>query len=59
LRFYDVTSGVVKVDGIDIRSVTQASLRRQLASFYKTIFYLVLQLLKTLPLVVHKLRKLK
>ena len=30
LRFYDVTSGVVKVDGIDIRSVTQASLRRQI-----------------------------
>lgn len=30
LRFYDVTSGAVKVDGIDIRSVTQASLRRQI-----------------------------
>ncbi len=30
LRFYDVTGGAVKVDGIDIRSVTQASLRRQI-----------------------------
>ena len=30
LRFYDVTAGTVKIDGIDIRSVTQASLRRQL-----------------------------
>ena len=30
LRFYDVTSGIVKVDNIDIRSVTQASLRRQI-----------------------------
>lgn len=30
LRFYDVTSGAVKVDGIDIRSITQASLRRQI-----------------------------
>ena len=30
LRFYDVTSGAVKVDGIDVRSVTQASLRRQI-----------------------------
>ncbi|MBD1806769.1 ABC transporter ATP-binding protein [Microcoleus sp. FACHB-SPT15] len=30
LRFYDVTGGVVKVDGIDVRSVTQASLRRQI-----------------------------
>jgi len=30
LRFYDVTSGAVKVDGIDVRSVTQGSLRRQI-----------------------------
>jgi ATP-binding cassette subfamily B protein len=30
LRFYDVTNGVVKIDGIDIRSVTQSSLRRQI-----------------------------
>jgi len=30
LRFYDVTGGAVKVDGIDVRSVTQASLRRQI-----------------------------
>jgi ATP-binding cassette, subfamily B, multidrug efflux pump len=30
LRFYDVTKGEVKIDGIDIRTVTQASLRRQI-----------------------------
>lgn len=30
LRFYDVVNGAVKVDGIDVRSVTQASLRRQI-----------------------------
>lgn len=30
LRFYDVTDGAVKIDGIDIRTVTQASLRRQI-----------------------------
>ncbi len=29
LRFYDVTGGAVKIDGIDIRKVTQSSLRRQ------------------------------
>ncbi|MCY7322695.1 MAG: ABC transporter ATP-binding protein/permease [Phormidesmis sp. CAN_BIN36] len=29
LRFYDVTGGAVKIDGLDIRKVTQASLRRQ------------------------------
>lgn len=30
LRFYDVSSGSVKIDGIDVRHVTQASLRRQI-----------------------------
>lgn len=30
LRFYDVTGGAVKIDGIDVRQVTQASLRRQI-----------------------------
>jgi ATP-binding cassette, subfamily B, multidrug efflux pump len=30
LRFYDVTSGAVTVDGVDVRSVTQASLRQQI-----------------------------
>jgi len=30
LRFYDVSGGALKVDGIDVRSVTQRSLRRQI-----------------------------
>lgn len=30
LRFYDVTDGAVKIDGTDVRRVTQASLRRQI-----------------------------
>ncbi len=30
LRFYDVTAGAVQVDGIDVRKVTQASLRQQI-----------------------------
>jgi ATP-binding cassette subfamily B multidrug efflux pump len=29
-RFYDVTKGSVKIDGIDVRSVTQSSLHRQI-----------------------------
>jgi ATP-binding cassette subfamily B protein len=29
-RFYDVTSGAVKIDGIDVRDVTAASLRAQI-----------------------------
>jgi ABC-type multidrug transport system fused ATPase/permease subunit len=28
-RFYDVSGGAVKIDGVDVRSVTQQSLRRQ------------------------------
>jgi ATP-binding cassette, subfamily B, multidrug efflux pump len=30
LRFYDVSGGAVKIDGVDVRSVTQSSLRRQI-----------------------------
>lgn len=30
LRFYDVSDGAVKIDEIDVRTVTQASLRRQI-----------------------------
>jgi subfamily B ATP-binding cassette protein MsbA len=30
LRFYDVSSGSIAVDGVDIRDLTQASLRRQI-----------------------------
>lgn len=30
-RFYDVTSGAVRIDGRDVRAVTQASLRAQIA----------------------------
>jgi subfamily B ATP-binding cassette protein MsbA len=29
-RFYDVTGGAIRVDGIDVRAVTQASLREQI-----------------------------
>jgi ATP-binding cassette, subfamily B, multidrug efflux pump len=29
-RFYDVTAGAVKIDGFDVRAVTQASLHRQI-----------------------------
>lgn len=29
-RFYDVTSGAVLIDGVDVRAVTQQSLRRQM-----------------------------
>ena len=30
-RFYDVTSGAIRIDGVDLRDLTQASLRRNIA----------------------------
>lgn len=30
MRFYDISSGAILIDGVDIRSVTQASLREQI-----------------------------
>lgn len=37
-RFYDVTSGVITVDGIDIRDVTLSSLRRQIGTVLQETF---------------------
>jgi len=37
-RFYDVTEGAIRVDGVDIRDVQQASLRRQLGIVLQDTF---------------------
>ena len=37
-RFYDVTEGAVRVDGKDVRQVTQASLRRQVGIVQQEVF---------------------
>ena len=37
-RFYDVTDGAVLVDGKDVRSVTQASLRRNIGVIQQEVF---------------------
>lgn len=37
-RFYDVTQGAVKVDGHDVRQVTQSSLRRQIGIVQQEVF---------------------
>jgi ATP-binding cassette, subfamily B, multidrug efflux pump len=37
-RFYDVTSGSVKIDGIDVRTVTQDSLRSQIGIVLQDTF---------------------
>ncbi|CEJ16085.1 Putative multidrug export ATP-binding/permease protein [bacterium YEK0313] len=38
MRFYDPTEGAVRIDGIDIRTVTQASLRAQMAVVFQDSF---------------------
>ena len=37
-RFYDVSAGAVRVDGHDVRSVTQASLRRSIGIIQQDVF---------------------
>ena len=37
-RFYDVTGGAVRVDGADVRAVTQASLRRNVGIVQQDVF---------------------
>ncbi len=37
-RFYDVTEGAVRIDGIDVRDVTAASLRRQIGIVLQDTF---------------------
>ncbi|MCX7839895.1 MAG: ABC transporter ATP-binding protein/permease [Anaerolineae bacterium] len=37
-RFYDVVGGAVKIDGIDVRDVTRASLRRQIGIVLQDTF---------------------
>jgi ATP-binding cassette subfamily B protein len=37
-RFYDVTSGAVKIDGIDVREVTRHSLRKQIGIVLQDTF---------------------
>ena len=39
-RFYDVTAGSVRVDGRDVRSVTQSSLRRSIGIIQQDVFML-------------------
>ena len=38
MRFYDVTGGSVTVDGADVRSVTQASLRRNIGIIQQDVY---------------------
>ena len=37
-RFYDVCAGSVKVDGVDVREVTQSSLRRNIGMIQQDVF---------------------
>ncbi len=37
-RFYDVHAGTIRVDGVDVRDVTQSSLRRQIGVVFEETF---------------------
>jgi len=37
-RFYDVTSGSIEIDGRDIRTVTQSSLRKNIGIIQQDVF---------------------
>lgn len=37
-RFYDVTQGAIRIDGEDVRAVTQSSLRRQIGIVQQEVF---------------------
>ena len=37
-RFYDVTSGAIRIDGTDVRAATQASLRRNIGVVQQDVF---------------------
>ncbi len=37
-RFYDVTAGSIRIDGKDVRSITQESLRRQIGIIQQDVF---------------------
>ncbi|WP_214827527.1 ABC transporter ATP-binding protein [Exiguobacterium algae] len=37
-RFYDVTSGAISIDGIDVRNMTKESLRRQIGIVQQDVF---------------------
>ena len=37
-RFYDVSSGSIRIDGVDVRDYTQASLRRQIGIVLQDVF---------------------
>ena len=38
MRFYDVTEGTIKVDGVDVRDYTQESLRRNIGIVQQNVF---------------------
>ena len=42
-RFYDVTAGEINIDGNNVKDFLTGSLRNQIGSYNKTIFYFQIQ----------------
>ena len=47
-RFYDVTGGAIRVDGQDVRQVTQASLRRNIGVVQQDVFLFAASILENI-----------
>ena len=47
-RFYDVTSGAIRIDGVDVRAVTQESLRQNVGVVQQEVFLFAASILENI-----------
>ena len=47
-RFYDVTSGFIRIDGVDVREITQQSLRRNIGIVQQEVFLFAASILENI-----------
>ncbi len=47
-RFYDVTSGSIRIDGVDVREITQQSLRRNIGIVQQEVFLFAASILENI-----------
>lgn len=57
-RFYDVTSGEIDIDGMDIRKMTQKSLRRNIGIVQQDV-YLFAGTVKTIYVMESRMQQMK
>ena len=47
-RFYDVTSGAIRIDGVDVRAITQESLRQNVGVVQQEVFLFAASILENI-----------